>query len=179
MILFTSGFPYSGKTTFAAKLCEKLKYKHILHIDPKNYYLEEFDDLSLEDQSAVAVEAWEMALEQATKSICALPNKALIIFDTCCNKALHMRPLFMNSKLRGHDILMAFVSANQSSRFERAPNERVKEYEDKYRINFIETLPILKKLSDYFMMVDNSGKESDLDKYVELISDKIKSIRDG
>jgi len=177
MILFTSGFPASGKTTFVKKLIEELENKHVLHIDPKKYYLEEYEELDKDEKTAVAVEAWEMALEQTTKSINAAPNAALIILDTCCSKALHMRPLLNNSKLKGHDTLMVFMSTAQKARFLRSNDKNIKNYEESYRINFLSTLPVLKKLADHFVIINNSGDESEICKHAKNLSDKIKSIR--
>lgn len=176
MILFTSGFPYSGKTTFAQKLIDALDGHLVLHINPKDYYPDEFDALPAEERLDIATTAWEMSLEKATKSICALPNRALIIFDTCCSKSLHMRPLFMNSRLRGHDTFLVYVNASSETRFERSKqNEQIKELEDRYRTSFKETLPTLKDLSDHFFMVNNDN--GDLSSHAERVAGKIKSIR--
>ena len=181
MILFTSGFPYSGKTEFAKALIKSLGGEFVLHINPKDYYPDNFDILPDEERMEIATTAWEMSLEKATKSICALPNKALIVFDTCCSKSLHMRPLFMNSKLRGHDIIMVYINANGDTRFERSKNnEKIMELEDRYKASFSETLPILKNLSDQFYMVNNSNDmENSLEFNVQRITGKIKSIRSG
>lgn len=179
MILFTSGFPYAGKTTFVQKLIEELDNELIIHINPKDYYPDDFEQLDEQERTDIATTAWEMSLEKATKSICALPNRALIIFDTCCSKSLHMRPLFMNSKLRGHDVFLVYINATSESRFERAGvNEKIKELEDRYRISFSETLPILKEHSDHFYMASSDTLE-DLNPNVERVAGKIKSIRSG
>ena len=182
MILFTSGFPYSGKTTFIEKLIEKLDGELVLHINPKDYYPDDFDSLPDEERMAIATTAWEMSLEKATKSICALPNRALIVFDTCCSKSLHMRPLFLNSKLRGHDTILSYVDAHSTIRFKRsAENEKIRELEDKYRTSFRETLPTLRSLSDHFFMIDSNCSDENLikkfDENVERVAGKIKSIR--
>ena len=175
MILFTSGFPKSGKTTFAKQLVNHLDGKLVIHINPADYYMDDFDELTQEDQTSVATTAWEMSLEKATKSICALPNKALIIFDTCCSKSLHMRPLFMNSKLRGHDVLLVYIDADQESRALRT-TKRIQELESRYKESFLETLPTLKALADHFIMVSNTTEEK-LSERAKSVSDKIKGIR--
>lgn len=178
MILFTSGFPYSGKTTFAEKLTKNLGNKHVLHINPKDFYLEEFDKLGPEGQTEIAVVAWEMALEKATKSICALPNKVLIIFDTCCSKSLHMRPLFMNAKVAGHEVYMVYVHADLESRSKRTSKD-LTAFEDRYKNDFLETLPILKQHTDHWAIVSNNNDENNelMDSTVENITMKIKSTR--
>lgn len=182
MILFTSGFPYAGKSTLVQKLVEELDGKHVLHINPKDYYPDEFDNLTNEEQTEIATTAWEMSLETATKSICALPNKALIIFDTCCNKSLHMRPLFMNAKLRGHRVYLVYVHADLKNRSKRTDKDLSK-FEDKYRTNFLETLPILKEHADTFVTFSNNNDDefgpgvSWLDKVAKDLAGKIKSIR--
>lgn len=179
MILFTSGFPQAGKTTFAYKLIKELKNKHILHINPKDYYPDDFESLNPEEKTDIATTAWELSLEKLSESIVKLPNKALVIYDTCCSKALQMRPLFMNSHIRGHDIIMVYVNANIKNRFERSTDvEQIKKLEDRYKTSFKESLPILKYLSDYFIIVNNN-EDSQLNSGVIKVAEKIKNIRNN
>jgi hypothetical protein len=93
-----------------------------------------------------------------------------------------MRPLFMNSKLRGHDIFLTYVDAHSTIRFKRAANnEKIRELEDRYRTSFRETLPVLRDLSDHFFMIDSNCSDKNLeekfDENVERVAGKIKSIR--
>lgn len=183
MILFMSGFPYSGKTTFAERLIKQLSNKLILHINPKDYYPDNYDKLLDEDRTDIAITAWEMSFETATKAICQTPNRVLIIFDTCCSKSLQMRPLFMNSKLRGHNVLMVYLNATLDDRLSRIPEkdaDKFKELEDRYKNNFSSTLPELKPHVDNFYIIDwpNNEREEELNKHVDALANKIKSIRD-
>lgn len=177
MILFTSGFPQAGKTTFAKKLVDALEHKHVLHINPKDYYPDDFSDLSAEEKTNIATAAWELSIEKLSKSIVGLPNRALVIYDTCCSKSLQMRPFFMNSKVRGHDVMLVFINTNPENRFKRSlDDEQVRKLEDRYKTSFEESLPTLKYLSDHFVIVNND-EDGQLDSYVEKVAEKIKNIR--
>ena len=180
MILFTSGLPKSGKTTFVNKLLDALDRKLCLHINPEDYYPEDFEKLSQEDKTDIATTAWEMSLEKATKSICAVPNRALIVFDTCCSKAFYMRQLFMNAKVRGHHVFLVYVYAPLEKRVERTGDKKLADLEERYRKAFGDTLPVLKGHSDEFIIIKNESDDlSELDKYAQLMCDKIKEIRSG
>ena len=177
MILFTSGFPKAGKTTIAKKLIKHFG-RLVLHINPEDYYPDDFEELAAEDRMDIATTAWEMSLEKATKSICALPNKALIVFDTCCSKSLHMRPLFMNAKLRGHKVAMVYVDTPLKKRIERSKNDKLADLDHRYAISFKETIPILRALSDEFIIMGNGSDDlSELDKYIDIVAEKVKNIR--
>ena len=110
MILFTSGFPHSGKTKLANKIATTIS--DVIHINPKDFYLDEYEEATETGRMAIAVSAWEMALDRANELLCSAENDDhLIILDTCCSKALTMRSLFMNAKVRGHHIFYVFVQA--------------------------------------------------------------------
>lgn len=178
MILFTSGFPYSGKTTFVNALIEQLENKHVLHINPKDYYPDEFDGLNPDEKSEIAVTAWELSLERANKAICSLPNKALIVFDTCCSKSLHMQPLFINAKVRNHDIFLVFVNSNLNNRQQRANGINLNQFESRYAEDFQQTIPRLRPLANEFSIINNNDVElTELTKTANHIAEKIKLIR--
>jgi tRNA uridine 5-carbamoylmethylation protein Kti12 len=186
MILFTSGFPYSGKTTYANLLKEELDNQLILHINPKDYYPDDFSSLPEKDQIDIGVTAWEMSLETATKAITSTPDKVLIIFDTCCNKSLHMRPLFMNAKLRGHHVMMVYINATLEDRLSRVSEidvDKIKGLETKYKESFSTTLPALRSHADSFVVVHNPNTKTEasenLVESARTFADKIKRIRDG
>jgi tRNA uridine 5-carbamoylmethylation protein Kti12 len=178
MILFTSGFPFSGKSELANKISENIS--DVIHINPKDFYLEGFDEAPDDARTAMAVSAWEMALDKTNKLLCSKDNNSLIILDTCCSKALAMRPLFMNAKVRGHYVFYVFVQAQTKDREARAP-EVDQSYKFKYASDFSETVPILKKLSDRFMLVinNNDGGMEEIDKCVTKISKNVNKIRSG
>jgi hypothetical protein len=178
MILFTSGFPQSGKTKLANKIAADIS--DVIHINPKDFYLEGFEDAPDDARTAMAVSAWEMALEKANKLMCSKNNEHLIILDTCCSKALAMRPLFMNAGMRGHHIFYVFVQAQTKDREARAP-EMDQSFNLKYAADFSKTVPILKKLSDRFMLVinNNDGGLEEINKCVAKISKDVNRIRSG
>jgi len=179
MILLTSGFPQSGKTEFSRKLTSKIS--DAIHVDPKDLYLKEFDSLPGKMQSAVAISAWEMALEQAYDHLMDEPNSTLIIFDTCCSNENTMRALFTNARYHKHDVLYVFVEALQEDRYSRASNMDTSQYESKYKSDFIRVLPVFKKLSDQFIRVtnNNDGGFEELDKCVEMIAQDVEKTRSG
>ncbi len=184
MILFTSGFPYSGKTEFAKRLADKMRGYYvapmIIHIDPKQYYIDEYKQMSKEEQSAVGIAAWEMALERVSQCICKLPNKALVIFDTCCNKSSYMKPLFEKSRSKGHHVFYVYVNSNLDDRKLRANGIDIdlNELESKYALGFADTIPKLKPLADKFFIVNNSDDGfSGLDESIDKIVAEIESIR--
>ncbi len=173
MILFTSGFPYAGKTEFAKRLCQRLDQQHLIHINPKDLYPEDFDALSEEEQQATGIVAWEMAFEKTDKCIVKLPNKVLIILDTCCSSAYQMTQLFMDAKIREHDIYLIYVNASLEKRTELAAGKNISKFEGKYASNFQQSLPELKHMSDHFLVINNNGSLSELDENISPLAAKI------
>lgn len=177
MILFTSGFPQSGKTELSFKINQKID--DVIHINPKDFYLKEFEELPDEMQSAVAISAWEMAVEKTNECLIHKSNDILIIFDTCCSNESAMRSLFTNARYNKHTILYVFVDSPQEDRWSRNPQAKLSQYERKYKTDFTQTLPVLTKLSDQFVRVTNDGKLDKLNKYAEEIAQYVEKIRSG
>ena len=178
MILFMSGFPKSGKSSFAELLVKNLDNKLCLHINPADYYPDNFDDLPQEEKTDIAVTAWEMSLERADKSITSLPNRALAIVDTCCSSALNMRPLLLNAKVRGHDVFVVYIDTPLEKRIERTGDKNLTNLEERYKKSFGEALPMLRKNSKEFIIVGNgSDGLSELDKYARIMCEKIRKVR--
>jgi tRNA uridine 5-carbamoylmethylation protein Kti12 len=179
MILFTSGFPQAGKTELSRRIVSKID--NVIHVDPKEFYLKEYGKLPDEVKSAIAISAWEMAIEQVYDLMADKSNDTLIIFDTCCSNENAMRALFTNAKYNGHDIAIVFVDSPQHDRQERSPDTDLSQFESKYKSGFIYALPILKKLSGQFIRVinKNEGGFKELDKCAAVIIRDLKKIRNG
>lgn len=180
MILFTSGFPGAGKTRLAEKLTEALDNKLVLHIDPRKYYPDEYDSLHDHEKTEVGIAAWELSIERATESIYALPNKALIIFDTCCNNADYMEPLITSAKEKGHTAILVYVNTSLNKRLERSDGSvDLAELEERYREGFIKGLPSIRAHADHFFVVNNDKEnEEGLIDGASNLAEKIKGIRD-
>lgn len=177
MILFTSGFPYAGKTECIQRLCKQLEHKHLIHINPKDLYPENFETLPEDEQQATGIVAWEMAYEKASKCIIKLPNKALIIFDTCCSKSYQMAQLFMDAKIRGHDIYLIYVNTPLEKRKEWANDKDINKFEEKYISSFQQSLPELKPMADRFLIINNNGDLSELDEDIISLATEITKLR--
>ena len=175
MILFTSGFPYAGKTKFVKLLLDKID--HAIHIDPKDYYMENFEELNNDEQSAVGITAWEMSLERAEKCINKLPNKALIILDTCCAKINSVRSVIHEARRAGHNIYCIYVDSSLENRKSRAPGKDIESYQQRYADDFLITLPKLKDLADTFMIIVNDDDQSGLNKQADALAEIIKGTQ--
>lgn len=181
MILFTSGFPGAGKTCLAKRLIEILNNKLTLHIDPKKYYPDEFNSLHDYEKTEVGIAAWELSIERATESIYALPDKVLIIFDTCCNNSEHMEPLITSAKEKGHTTILVYVNTSLDKRVERSNGSvDLVELEERYRKGFIKSLPAVRTHADHFFVINNNKEnEEELISGANNLAEKIKGIRDS
>lgn len=167
MILFTSGFPYAGKTLFLDILLDTFNTEgeeeeegeikdelDIVRICPKEYYPDNFDTLHDNDKSTFAISAWEVSLEETEKAIEEHENKTLIVLDTAAAKVKKMRPLFSIAKKRGHSVIYVFINSSLEDRQNRT-NDDVERFEEYYANSFKITVPHLKSLSDTFMLIKN------------------------
>jgi len=177
MILFTSGFPYAGKTELVSRLCEQLDHKNLIHINPRDLYPEDFADLPNSEQQANGIVAWEMSYEKARECITKLPNKVLIVFDTCCRDALQVNQLFGDAKTRGHKILFAYVNASTDRRQEYAEDKDISKFEERYSSSFQQNLPKFKSMSDQFLVINNNKSLLELDERAVELAEKVIELR--
>lgn len=177
MILFTSGFPYAGKTEFTKMLCEHLGRELLIHINPKDLYPDDFEDLSDEEKTSNGVVAWEMSYEKTEECLDKLPNKALIIFDTCCRDVHRVSHLFSTARVKEHNVLFAYVNASFEKRQQYAEGKDISKFEERYSSSFRKDLPNFREMSDHFIIIDNNKNLSDLDKQAASLAQKIVELR--
>ena len=156
MILLTGGFPYSGKTKFAETLLDIVDNKWAIHIDPKKYLPDDFDTMYEGDRMMWMTSAWSIGYEKAEEAIKKLPNKALIIFDTTASKISSIKPLIKSAKENDHKIIYVLVHAQLEDRIERTNDvNKLIELEKNYTYNLRTSIPIIKKMSDKFILIKN------------------------
>lgn len=157
MIIFTAGYPSSGKTEFASLLTAKLAPRRVVHIDPAKLRLPEYDTMTPEQQTQARIAAWEVAQDMLNESL-KEPNATVVIFDTCAAKLKSMMPHFANAKVNKHDVAYVFVAASISECKMRAgakwPSDSVI---NGYGKEFTESIPELKKASSAFFFIKNNN----------------------
>lgn len=169
MVIFMSGFPFSGKSHIVSLLKEKLP--DLIIIDPKEYrkLVDGYDMLSEEDKRDINISSWQCALERLEDLIREGSQKDKIVFDTTCATE-QLFDYFKLARSRGHKIVYLFVHADLKTCRERAgkdwiSEEVVKKYQDNFKRNILE----FKNLSDLCSRIDNSG-EINLEKVIEKIN---------
>lgn len=157
MIIFTAGYPWSGKTELVREITSRLpKIKTIL-VDPVALRVPEYETLSKEDQEGVRIAAWQVAVDTVFKSISSEPDSTLIIFDTCGAKSSVMEPLLAHAKLRNHTTFYVFVRATLQECSKRAGTKwPANDVIGGYIKDFTESVPRLKSTAKYFVLVKNS-----------------------
>ena len=177
-----SGFPQSGKTTFAFNLIKALDNKWVLHINPKDYLPEDYQDLSHGDKSEWNISAWEYAIEKAELSLKKLPNQALIILDTSASKFEPLEPLIKLAAKSNHYSLGVFVDAPLKLRSEWGDDpDLLESINSNYAEHFGQSLLKYKKTLNDFLIVPNKTKNifEDFDKNVKKIVEIINNIRNN
>ena len=110
MIIFTAGYPSSGKTEFIKKLLGKLgNIKHV-SVDPVSLRPEEYDSLSDEEQKKARICAWEVASEMLQTAIKEEPNSTLLIYDTCAANVRTIMPHFSLAKAHKSVFLILVIT---------------------------------------------------------------------
>ena len=156
-IVFTSGYPYSGKTEFAKELTKALKKHKVAHIDPSTLRPAEYDSLDPDAQSKARIASWEVSQEMLSANM-KESSSNVVIFDTCAAKFKNMLPHFQNAKVHKHDVIYVFIGATLIECKQRAgpkwiPNEVV----DSYARDFNESVPKLKDISSKFFFIKNNN----------------------
>lgn len=156
-ILFTAGYPYSGKTEFAKIISQVLAKYKVIHIDPTSLRPPEYATMTPDEQKQVRIATWEVAQKMLTDAM-KEPNTTLVIFDTCAAKATSMVPHFTNAKVHKHDIVYVFIGATLIECKQRAGiNWPSKEVIDGYCKDFLDSVPKLKDLSSKFFFIKNTN----------------------
>lgn len=157
MILFTAGYPWSGKTELVKMITSGLdKSVKVVLVNPALLRPPEYSQMSPEDQRAARLASWEVAQEQLTEAIIKEPQSTLIIYDSCAAKYRTMFPHFNAAKQRNHAILYVFVGANVGECKGRAGvNWPSQDVISGYATDFGESAPRLRPLCSYFKFIKN------------------------
>lgn len=157
MILFTSGFPYAGKSEFVRLLLEELGNEGTnIVIEPKSFYPQGFDKLPDAKQQAIGIACWDVCMEETNKAITSAPPTDLIILDTAAKRFHMMRPLFMNAKVRQHKVFYVFIGASADECKKRSEGKWKESFEEDYSNSFATSVPSLKRMSDVFKLIVNN-----------------------
>jgi hypothetical protein len=175
MILFTGGFPFAGKSEFVRLLLTKLDPADVTVIEPKEFYPQGYDKLPADAQTRIAIAAWDVCIEKLNELILSESPDHLIIFDTAAKRLHHMRPLFVQSQVRGHRIFYVFIGASVDDCKRRGGNRWKANFEDDYSGSFEATVPALKRMADHFTVVVNKDdpKRTELNKAATTVAQAI------
>jgi tRNA uridine 5-carbamoylmethylation protein Kti12 len=179
MIIFTAGYPFSGKTEFAKEILKAVgKKRKTLHIDPSTLRPPEYDSMNEGEKTKTRITSWEVAQDMLIASLKTEDNDTIIIFDTCAAKTKTMLQHFVTAKAQKHTIIYAFVGAVMDDCRNRAgdkwPNHKII---TGYASDFKESIPELRKASDKFFFIKNN--DSDKTDLVNAASRIAKAIIDG
>lgn len=160
MILFTAGYPGSGKTelvkliTSDKALVGKVK---VNLVDPVLLRPPEYAQMSAEDQRAARLASWEVAQESLREAIATEPDTTLIIYDSCAAKLKTMLPHFKLAKARNHTIFYVFMGSKVDECKARAgANWPPMDVISGYATDFGESAPRLRPLCTHFRFVKNN-----------------------
>jgi tRNA uridine 5-carbamoylmethylation protein Kti12 len=155
-VLFTSGYPFSGKTEFVKELTNQLSGRKVIHIDPTSLRPIEYSTLDAGAQTKARIAAWEVAQEMLISSM-KEPSSTVVIFDTCAAKSKNMLPHFANAKVNKHDIVFVFVGAAIFECKRRAGQKwPSNDIINGYATDFNESVYKLKEASSKFFFIKNN-----------------------
>ena len=175
-LIMMSGYPFSGKTTFVKLLIEKLEGVSVTHIDLKDWYLPEYDELSEEDKKSNGIAAWEMSLDVLDDAIKNKKEEHVIIYDTAAASLEPMLTRFKDAKWYSHKhfVFYVFLATTPEECEARAGNRWVGKEAIRYDFErFKNTVPRLKKEADRFFIVDNHDSPESLREYADKLSSEI------
>lgn len=160
MLIFMSGVPHSGKSTFVALLKEYISSAvQVTHINPKDFLPEEYVQADDETRTQYNIAAWSVALEEFNNHL-SRSDDELIILDTCGASYNSMAPLVNNGKIAGHAIIYINVDAPDELLAEFAGKDYVgDEIISHYRTTLSSTAPALRKKADAYFSIEN-GKNN-------------------
>lgn len=160
MIIFMAGYPAAGKSfvvdQFTSKLPDELD---VLVINPKELRPENYATLDEDQKREENLTAWEASLDCLDEKIKSLDPSKIVVYDTACASLANMRPRFELAKQHGHKVIYVFVQADEEIRETRAVERLPKPVLEKYDFNFSESTPVLAKLADRAIVVQNFSNE--------------------
>jgi tRNA uridine 5-carbamoylmethylation protein Kti12 len=181
MVIFMTGYPFSGKTFVVDKLVSELgedNNKVIINLSPKSFYdsIVEADGVKEEELSETVrsewmLSAWECSLERLKEFIEDCNPSDIIIYDSCCASVDNMLPYFKDAKECGHRIIFVLVICKLSLCKERAANKLPDHVWKSYTQKFKVSISTLSKISDNVLVIENNiyNKTPDLSKIMEVI----------
>lgn len=170
MLIMMGGYPYSGKTEFVNRLIPLIDRLNILHIDLKDWFLPNYDELTEEQKRENGFAAWELSLEAVDEALWERRIDDVIIYDTAAASLDPMAQRLKIAKGGNHLTYYIVVSATAKECEARAGDEWIGSESIKYYFErYQKTIPALKEISDKFFIVDNHGP-------VELLTEQAKKI---
>lgn len=158
MFICMAGMPSSGKTELVKKFVDATD-REVVIIDPKEYVPDDIDDLPEEEQKRWRIASWEVCLKYV-KGALHEPNSKIVILDTAAASSLALHEIFTFAKLKEHYIVHVFMVSKISECKNRAGKTWIgKEAAVKYADRFKVSVPELRKLSDEYLVVKNTGDD--------------------
>jgi GTPase SAR1 family protein len=157
MIVFMSGPPHVGKSSFIEMLLHYIKDVDVTVVDPKQFLPEEYTTADETTRTELNICAWQVALEELSTLITNKVANDVVILDTCGSSHDSMAPLFINAKLSGHPIVYISMDAD---------DDKLEEYGadkflgagiiNKYRTSLRSTIPSLARKADRYFSIENN-----------------------
>jgi adenylate kinase family enzyme len=157
-----AGFPFSGKTYVVQRLielCPIFQTEFGIIITPTAFRPDDFDKMSEQAKRDINIAAWECSLDLLKEKIAECDSRYIIIYDTSC-ASLIMQPYFELAKQK-HRTIYAFINTNNSMCEQRAQGYFLpKEVIAKYKNNFKISIPVLSKLVNKTVVINNHVEET-------------------
>ena len=182
MVIFMTGYPFSGKTFVVDKLISELGEDNntvVINLSPKSFYDSVIEaegvkeeELSETVRSEWMLSAWECSLERLKEFIEDCHPNDIIIYDSCCASVDNMLSYFNDAKEYGHRIIFALANCKLSLCKERAADKLPNHVWESYTQKFTISIPELSKISDSVVIIGNNiyNKTPDLSKIMEMIN---------
>lgn len=175
MIIFMAGYPFAGKSTLLEVFRQNLKqadYEAII-ISPKDYRTDDYETLDEDSKRDMNLAAWECSLELLAEQIKENKDDSIVIYDTSCASLYRMQDYFKLAKKYSHYVIYCYINADLLICENRADGKWFNsDIIDKYKMNFKESVPILTKLADKAIVINNNV-EINVSKLVGVFNDRI------
>ena len=159
MLLILSGYPLSGKTTVLNLIN---KFVDII-IDPKEYHPPEYNDTNADVMRDAAIAAWHVSLEDVRDTLQDRNDDVIIAYDTCGASEDPMCELIKHAHKSNHRVVVAFIAANLDMCRTRSSDPPSKSVMERYHGKFKDTLPMMKRLANDFIIIRNFDAEDKID----------------